>query len=419
MADGITEAVRERPFMDTEESQPSDREAPSLSLAADASVGTYDATDGCADTYATILEAMGVYTRIQLDHSASIGDTSADERRNTHIPARKTPLPPASTSVQNGVLKDTPANRALSPDSTSEATFTSPEVTSHAYYADDKAILIHGDVRTSLKRLIETNVQVDCIVTSPPYYGQRDYGIEGQLGLEAHPREYVEHLVTVFDLCWKVLRDTGSLWINIGDTYWSGKGAHKSAEIKQRARRFGPRPQDGPGDGKWTRPKQLLLLPHRLAIALQDHGWLLRNDNVWIKPNPVPDQVRDRCSISHEYVFHFVKSRWYYFDREPVGRRQSGGTVLPPLDTWQVRPSPGNGTHKASFSLALVRTPILTTTPPRGIVLDPFNGVGTSMLFAYAQGFRSIGIDLNESYCEYAASSLRRLDITPSLDMER
>ena len=246
-------------------------------------------------------------------------------------------------------------------------------------------------------------------MTSPPYYGQRDYGIEGQLGLEDHPQQFIDQLVEVFDLCAALLRETGSLWINIGDTYWSGKGAHKSGEVKQGARRFGLRPQDRPGDGPWTRPKQLLLIPHRLAIALQERGWLVRNDVVWVKPHPVPDQVRDRCSISHEYVFHLTKSRWYYYDRHSVGRRLPSGRVLPPLDTWEVPPAIGNGRHKASFSEDLIRVPILATTPAHGIVLDPFNGAGTSMIFARKHGFRSIGIDLSEKYCADTATALKKL----------
>jgi len=219
------------------------------------------------------------------------------------------PLPPTSASLTaDGQLKDTPANRALKVDTTPQEAFTDPSFISPAYYADDLSIIFNGDTKAWLQHLVEQKMFVDCIVTSPPYYGQRDYGIEGQLGLEKHPQAYIDHLLEVFDLCWDVLRESGSLWINIGDTFWSGKGAHKSTEAKQSARRFGLRPQDAPGDGKWARPKQLLLLPHRLAIALQERGWLIRNDNVWVKPNPVPDQVRDRCSISHEYVFHLTKN---------------------------------------------------------------------------------------------------------------
>jgi site-specific DNA-methyltransferase (cytosine-N4-specific) len=328
------------------------------------------------------------------------------------------PVPPGAASMAHGQLKDTPANRALQPSVTPQVQFTSSQLVDHAYYADENAIVLHEDVRKGLRRIIDSGIKVNCIVTSPPYYGQRDYGIDGQLGLEERPQEFIDKLVNIFDLCWELLSETGSLWINIGDTYWSGKGAHKSGEAKQSARRFGIRPQDLPGDGKWARPKQLLLIPHRLTIALQDAGWLVRNDNVWVKPNPVPDQVRDRCSVSHEYVFHLTKSRWYYFDRLMVGLKQQSGKVLPPFDTWTVRPSAGNGKHKASFSEELVRIPILGSTPPGGIVLDPFNGSGTSMAFARKNGFRSIGIDLNEGYCEQAANRLKEIDAAQALGLE-
>lgn len=332
--------------------------------------------------------------------------------RPKRTPAHLVPVPPSSASSDGaGGLKDTPANRALAPTATPTHVFTSRKITADAVFADDKSILLCGDVKEQLQRLIDAKLQVDCIVTSPPYYGQRDYGVDGQFGHEEHPSEFIAALVEVFALCRKVLRDTGSLWINIGDTYWSGKGAHKSKEVKQGARRFGLRPQDRPGDGGWARPKQLLLIPHRLAIALQDDGWLVRNDNVWIKPNPVPDQVRDRCSMSHEYVFHLANSRYYYFNRLPVGREMTSGRVLPPRDTWEIHPSSGNGFHKASFSEDLVRIPILASTPPNGIVLDPFNGSGTTTMFARTHGFRSIGIDLNRDYCDQAAAALTHLDL--------
>jgi site-specific DNA-methyltransferase (cytosine-N4-specific) len=310
------------------------------------------------------------------------------------------PTPPTKASLKNGRLKDTAPNRALSPKTTPQALFTSEALTENAFFANESTLIFHGQVKDKLRLLIESGIKVDCIVTSPPYYGQRDYGVFGQLGHEKHPSEYLRELVEIFTLCGELLKDTGSLWVNIGDTYWSGKGAHKSSESKQEARRFGLRPQDRPGDGKWARPKQLLLLPHRMAVAMQDAGWIVRNDNVWVKPNPVPDQVRDRCSTSHEYVFHFTKNRWYYFNRQAVGRKMDSGTLLPPLDTWEVAVSAGNGTHKAAFSPDLVRIPILATTPPKGVVLDPFCGSGTSLAFARANGFRSIGIDLKKQYCE-------------------
>jgi site-specific DNA-methyltransferase (adenine-specific) len=321
------------------------------------------------------------------------------------------PVPPSVVSLIDGVLKDTPANRALHPEITPQAQFEKRSVVKNARFHDSRTLIFQGDVRAALQHLIDEAVQVDCIVTSPPFYGQRDYGVDGQIGLEEHPQQFIDNLVEVFELCRRVLRDTGSLWVNLGDTYWSGKGAHKSKEVKQSARRFGVRPQDRPGDGKWTKPKQLLLIPHRFAIAMQDAGWLVRNDNVWVKPNPVPDQVRDRCSMSHEYVFHFTKERWYYFNRLAVGREMPTGKLLPPLDTWVVPPSRGtNGDHKAAFSEELVRLPILGSTPPAGIVLDPFAGSGTSLVFARRNGFRSIGIDLKADYCDQAASAILAID---------
>lgn len=318
-------------------------------------------------------------------------------------------VPSGASHLPNGRLKDTPANRALYPVETPQAVFESPELRAKAHHADDRSLVFKGDVSKVLQLLANEGLQVDCIVTSPPFYGQRDYGFGGQIGLEPHPQEFVDALVEVFELCRLVLKDTGSLWVNLGDTYWSGKGAHKSSEAKQGARRFGVRPQDLPGDGIWARPKQLLLIPHRFAIAMQDAGWLVRNDNVWVKPNPIPDQVRDRCSISHEYVFHMTKERWYYFDREPVGRLSARGRTLPPLDTWEIPASRGSKKHKASFSEELVRIPVLATTPRNGIVLDPFGGSGTTLRFARKSGFRSIGIDLNADYCEEMAESLREM----------
>jgi site-specific DNA-methyltransferase (adenine-specific) len=304
----------------------------------------------------------------------------------------------------------TRANEAMHPTVMSESAFTSERLRSAAYYADDTTLVLHMDVREGLQLLAEAGVEANCVVTSPPFYGQRDYEVDRQIGLEEHPSEFISTLADVFDLVGSVLADNGSLWVNIGDTYWSGKGQHRSNEAKQSARRFGLRPQDKKGDGKWCVPKQLLLIPHRLAIELQNRGWLVRNDNVWVKPNPIPDQVRDRCSISHEYVFHLVKERWYYFDKNAVGRNSDSGNVLPPLDTWEIPTVRGQASrHRARFSEELVRIPILTTTPPRGVVLDPFAGSGTSLVFARKHGFRAIGIDAKESYCEAMVDQLKQV----------
>ncbi|SFQ59805.1 DNA-methyltransferase [Nitratireductor indicus] len=313
----------------------------------------------------------------------------------------------------------TRANEAMHPQVMSEDAFSSKRLKAAAAYADETAIVLNMDVREALSLLAAEGVQANCIVTSPPFYGQRDYEVDCQIGLEAHPSEFISTLADVFQSAGSVLADNGSLWVNIGDTYWSGKGEHRSGEAKQSARRFGIRPQDKKGDGKWCVPKQLLLIPHRFAIEMQDRNWIVRNDNVWVKPNPIPDQVRDRCSMSHEYVFHFVKERWYYFDKNAVGRTSETGTVLPPLDTWEIAPVRGQtGRHKARFSEELVRIPILTTTPPRGVVLDPFAGSGTSLVFALKHGFRVIGIDAKKEYCDLMIDQIKQLIAEDELDLE-
>ncbi len=296
---------------------------------------------------------------------------------------------------------------ALVPRLAPQDAFAHPSLRAKAFFADEQTLIFNADARDALNWIADAGLLVDCIVTSPPFYGQRDYEVDGQIGLEEHPAEYLRSLTEIFECCRPVLNDTGSLWVNIGDTYWSGKGEHKSDERKQSARRFGLRPQDRRGDGRWCRPKQLLMIPHRFAISMQERSWIVRNDNVWIKPNPIPDQVHDRCSISHEYVFHFVKQRWYYFNRQAVGRRALSGKVLPPLDTWTVPPARGNGRHKASFSRELIDIPIRGTTPPRGIVLDPFAGSGTTVAYARALGFKAIGIDIKSDFCELTRDAIR------------
>lgn len=302
--------------------------------------------------------------------------------------------------------KLTKAQEAMLPKVVSDEVFNNDKLREKAYYADDNVLIFNMDVREAISHLNEAGVLVNCIVTSPPFYGQRDYGVDGQIGLEKHPKEFVEQLVDCFESTRQILADNGSLWVNLGDTYWSGKGEHKSGEGKQSARRFGLRPQDRSGDGLLCKPKQLLLIPHRFAIEMQDHDWLVRNDNVWVKPNPIPDQVRDRCSVSHEYVFHFVKSRWYYFNKEPVGRLSKSGNMLPPSDTWEIAPARNSHKHKARFSEELVRIPVLSTTPPGGIVLDPFGGSGTSLIFALRHGFRAIAIDIKEEFCQLMVERL-------------
>lgn len=264
------------------------------------------------------------------------------------------------------------------------------------FFDSPTATLFQGDAAVVLAQL-EPN-SVDCIITSPPYYGQRDYGVSGQLGLEQKPQDYIDRLVRVFNEAKRVLKPTGSLWVNIGDTYWSGKGKAHGVDQKQKNRRF-DRPQDRSGQRPWCTPKQLLLIPHRFAIAMQNEGWIVRNDNVWVKPSPTPDPVKDRFALTHEYVFHFVQKRKYFFDHEAVAVPSNGknGTKTPP-SVWVVPNLPSHGKeHKAVFPEELVKLPILATCPPNGVLLDPFCGSGTTLTATIKQNRsrKVIGIDIS------------------------
>ena len=354
---------------------------------------------GFLQLYASIQTPTSVWP--DKTSSGPIKDCASDPLASANLPKEKK-------------LKLTKANAALRPIVVSEAVFCASELRKHAFYADNHTLIFNMDVNDALELLAQHEIVVNCIVTSPPFYGQRDYKVDGQIGIEGHPSEFVAKLIATFSRCGSILAENGSLWVNLGDTYWSGKGEHKSGEVKQSARRFGVRPQDKKGDGKWCKPKQLLLIPHRFAIGMQDNGWIIRNDNVWVKPNPIPDQVRDRCSMSHEYVFHIVKSRWYYFDKGAVGRETEGGGTLPPLDTWELPPVRGSQGHKARFSEELIRIPVNATTPVRGVVLDPFAGSGTALVYARKQGFRAIAIDIKRGFCELMVDQLKEIETRKS-----
>lgn len=191
------------------------------------------------------------------------------------------------------------------------------------FYADDGVTLYQGDALAVLREMGDESV--NCIVTSPPYFGLRDYGIEGQHGLEETPAEYVETMRSVFAEARRVLAKDGTLWLNLGDSYYSGRGkpGPNSADAKSAARRGWTRAVDRPG-ADWAKPKNLLGIPWRVAFALQDDGWILRNDIIWAKTQPMPEPVRDRCTSSHEYVFMFSKSRRYYFDAQAIAEQATG-----------------------------------------------------------------------------------------------
>lgn len=276
------------------------------------------------------------------------------------------------------------------------------------YFESPQISLYRGNAVAVLTSFPEGSV--DCIVTSPPYYGQRDYGVRNQIGLEKHPQHYIDKLVEVFRAARRVLKPKGSLWVNIGDTYWSGKGRSGGVDKKQKNRRFF-RPQDHSGPRPLCTPKQLLLIPHRFAIAMQEDGWIVRNDNVWYKVNPTPDPTIDRSASAHEYIFHFVLQRHYYYNFDAVSVPSTGEreTKSPP-SVWQIPTTTNFKKHIAVFPESLVRIPILATLPPKGILLDPFCGSGTALGYAVEQGKnrRAIGIDISTSALKEAKQLLNK-----------
>lgn len=184
--------------------------------------------------------------------------------------------------------------------------------------------ILVGDVRDRLKALPSDSVH--CCVTSPPYWGLRDYGVDGQIGLEASPAEFVATMVEVFEEVRRVLRPDGTCWVNMGDSYAAGGQGAGAGPCKQDSNKGTlrlDRPRRAP---LGLKPKDLCMMPHRLAIALQDAGWWVRQDIVWAKPNPMPESVRDRCTKSHEYIFLLTKSEKYYFDQEAIAEPVSPGT---------------------------------------------------------------------------------------------
>jgi DNA modification methylase len=267
-------------------------------------------------------------------------------------------------------------------------------------------------------------------VTSPPYYGLRDYGHDGQIGLEETPEEYIAAMVEVFRCVWDVLEDDGTLWLNIGDSYYNyrpGKGqalvqqtvSNNSQDLPQVCARRGNK-LDG------LKEKDLIGIPWMLAFALRADGWYLRQDIIWHKPNPMPESVQDRCTKAHEYIFLMSKSQKYYYDHESIkdpvkqdwgtrdrsdGKYHNEGSGLQPhsgleksyemankRSVWTVNTKPYAGAHFAVFPTELIEPCIMAGAPVGGIVLDPFMGSGTTAQVAQHLGRQYLGCELNPDY---------------------
>jgi site-specific DNA-methyltransferase (adenine-specific) len=259
-------------------------------------------------------------------------------------------------------------------------------------------MIIEGDASAALQMLPDGCAQ--CVVTSPPYWGLRDYGIDGQIGLEAQLQQYVNNLLAVFREVRRVLSPSGVLWLNIGDGYTSGNRGYRAPDKKNPARAMSVRPNTPSG----LKPKDLLGVPWRLAFALQADGWYLRSDIVWNKPNAMPESVRDRPTRSHEYVFMLTRSERYYYDRSSV--RESGHNRR---SVWNVNTAPFPMAHFATFPAALISPCVLSSSKPQDFVLDPFFGSGTVGEAAFLNGRRFIGIELNPRYIAIANKRLNPL----------
>lgn len=262
--------------------------------------------------------------------------------------------------------------------------------------------VIVGDTRTELDRLPAGAFH--CCVTSPPYWGLRDYGYEGQIGAEPTIDQYIASLVKVFASVRRTLREDGTLWLNIGDSYTSGNRTWRDKDKKNQARGMSYRAETPAG----LKPKDLIGVPWRIAFALQSDGWFLRSDIVWYKPNCQPESVKDRPTQAHEYLFLLSRSQDYYYDhaavREPT--KDARGTRNR-RSVWEVATEPYAGAHFAVFPRALVRPCIVAGSPRGGMVLDPFFGSGTTGVVAKEEGRRCLGIELKPEYAELARQRLR------------
>ena len=293
--------------------------------------------------------------------------------------------------------------------------------------------ILYGDCRDTLKQFDE---QARTCITSPPYYGLRDYGgEENQIGQEKTPEEFIDQLVSVFKEVRNVLTDDGTLWINLGDSYYNyrpGKGQSYPKQSVSKTNQDLPTQCNKRGNKlEGLKEKDLIGIPWMFAFAMRSDGWYLRQDIIWHKPNPMPESVKDRCTKSHEYIFLLSKNKKYYYDneaiKEPVkqdwgtrnrtnGKYHNSGSGLSPhsgltksydrknkRDVWSITNKPYKGSHFAVFPPDLITPCILAGSEKGDIILDPFMGSGTTAMVAKQLGRDYIGCELHEEYSNLLA----------------
>ena len=276
---------------------------------------------------------------------------------------------------------------------------------------DDPVCIIEGDVREIAPQLPDDAFR--CVITSPPYWGVRDYGVDGQIGAEPDLSDYIDRLVSVFSDVRRTTSPNGTFWLNIGNTYTSGGRKWRQEDSKNRGRAMSYRPPTPPG----LKKKDLIGVAWMMAMACQREGWYLRNDIIWNKPNGQPESVKDRLTVTHEYLFLFSKSERYSFNQDAIKEQATNGNGQKNKRTvWTVNTEGYPGAHFAVFPRALIRPCILASTEPGDIILDPFFGTGTVGVVAKELGRRCVGVEMKPEYTEMAKERLSA--VQPALILE-
>ncbi len=265
--------------------------------------------------------------------------------------------------------------------------------------------LFQGPAKESLSFISDESI--DCVITSPPYFWLRDYKVANQIGLEDSVDGYIVNLTDVMSEVYRVLKKDGVLFLNLGDTYYSGKGESQGTDKKSSKRRFGLRAVDKSGGlGIGLQRKSIIGIPWRVAIKMCQQNWILRAPIVWHRNNCLPESVKDRPKRGYEFVFMFVKSKKYYFNQN--GLPKNGYSE----DVWSISARPKNGNiDTAPFPDALVEQCLAVGGKPGGTVLDPFCGSGTTMRVALSKGYSTVGIELNSDFCTYIQKSLSEANV--------